>query len=125
MIIQIDKLSQVPIYIQLTNQLKRLIILGDLKDHESLPSVRSLAGDLGVNMHTVNKAYNILVEENILTKNQQGYVVNPDRSITKDRLNDLEKRIENLLLDIFIHNVPTQEIKEIFNQKMKNLKMGE
>lgn len=125
MIIQIDKLSQVPIYIQLTNQLKRLIILGDLKDHESLPSVRSLAGDLGVNMHTVNKAYNILVEENILTKNQQGYVVNPDRSITKDRLNDLEKRIENLLLDIFIHNVPNQEIKEIFNQKMKNLKMGE
>ncbi|HLQ74409.1 MAG TPA: GntR family transcriptional regulator [Alloiococcus sp.] len=125
MIIQIDKLSQVPIYIQLTNQLKRLIILGDLKDHESLPSVRSLAGDLGVNMHTVNKAYNILVEENILTKNQQGYVVNPDRSITKDRLNDLEKRIENLLLDIFIHNVPTQEIKEIFNQKMKNLKMEE
>lgn len=125
MIIQIDKLSQVPIYIQLTNQLKRLIILGDLKDHESLPSVRSLAGDLGVNMHTVNKAYNILVEENILTKSQQGYVVNPDRSITKDRLNDLEKRIENLLLDIFIHNVPTQEIKEIFNQKMKNLKMEE
>jgi len=125
MIIQIDKLSQVPIYIQLTNQLKRLIILGDLKDHESLPSVRSLAGDLGVNMHTVNKAYNILVEENILTKNQQDYVVNPDRSITKDRLNDLEKRIENLLLDIFIHNVPTQEIKEIFNQKMKNLKMEE
>lgn len=125
MIIQIDKLSQVPIYIQLTNQLKRLIILGDLKDHESLPSVRSLAGDLGVNMHTVNKAYNILVEENILTKNQQGYVVNPDRSITKDRLNDLEKRIENLLLDIFIHNVPNQEIKEIFNQKMKNLKMEE
>lgn len=125
MIIQIDKLSQVPIYIQLTNQLKRLIILGDIKDHESLPSVRSLAGDLGVNMHTVNKAYNILVEENILTKNQQGYVVNPDRSITKDRLNDLEKRIENLLLDIFIHNVPNQEIKEIFNQKMKNLKMEE
>lgn len=125
MIIQIDKLSQVPIYIQLTNQLKRLIILGDLKDHESLPSVRSLAGDLGVNMHTVNKAYNILVEENILTKNQQGYVVNPDRSITKDRLNYLEKRIENLLLDIFIHNVPNQEIKEIFNQKMKNLKMEE
>lgn len=125
MIIQIDKLSQVPIYIQLTNQLKRLIILGDLKDHESLPSVRSLAGDLGVNMHTVNKAYNILVEENILTKNRQGYVVNPDRSITKDRLNDLEKRIENLLLDIFIHNVPNQEIKEIFNQKMKNLKMEE
>lgn len=125
MIIQIDKLSQVPIYIQLTNQLKRLIILGDLKDHESLPSVRSLAGDLGVNMHTVNKAYNILVEENILTKSQQGYVVNPDRSITKDRLNDLEKRIENLLLDIFIHNVPDQEIKEIFNQKVKNLKKEE
>ncbi len=125
MIIQIDKLSQVPIYIQLTNQLKHLIILGDLKDHESLPSVRSLAGDLGVNMHTVNKAYNILVEENILTKSQQGYVVNPDRSITKDRLNDLEKRIENLLLDIFIHNVPDQEIKEIFNQKVKNLKKEE
>ncbi|WP_432358224.1 GntR family transcriptional regulator [Sporosarcina sp. UB5] len=66
MFIQIEPSSEIPIYTQLANQLVELIATGALKPSEALPSVRSLAADLGVNMHTVNKAYHELERKNII-----------------------------------------------------------
>ena len=66
MFIEIDTASSEPIYTQLMKELKKGIVKGEIKKDDLLPSVRSLAGDLGVNMHTVNKAYNLLVDEEIL-----------------------------------------------------------
>lgn len=40
-----------------------------------MPTVSSLAGDLDVNMYTVNKVYNLLVDEEILMKSQKGYMI--------------------------------------------------
>ncbi|MFS0574910.1 GntR family transcriptional regulator [Sporosarcina sp. 179-K 3D1 HS] len=67
MLIQIDPASEVPIYMQLTNQLIELAARGKLRDGDTLPSVRSLAADLGMNMHTVNKAYHALEKKGIIT----------------------------------------------------------
>ncbi|WP_425458099.1 GntR family transcriptional regulator [Bacillus rubiinfantis] len=51
----------------------------ELKPGEALPSVRSLAADLGINLHTVNKAYQQLKQEGfILIHRQKGVVINPD-----------------------------------------------
>ncbi len=58
MIIEIDVESEVPIYTQLVKQIKRGVMLGKLKPGDNLPSVRHLAGDIGINLHTLNKAYN-------------------------------------------------------------------
>ena len=66
MIITIDFNSPDPIYVQLRNQIVRLIAQQRLKDGDSLPSVRAMAMELGVNMHTVNKAYAILKQEGYL-----------------------------------------------------------
>ncbi|MDW0118431.1 GntR family transcriptional regulator [Sporosarcina thermotolerans] len=66
MFIQIEPTSEIPIYTQLANQLIELIATGTLQPSEALPSVRSLAADLGVNMHTVNKAYHELERKNII-----------------------------------------------------------
>lgn len=63
MFLQIEPHSDVPIYTQLTQQIIEGIASGQLKSGESLPSVRALAADLGVNMHTVNKSYHELGEE--------------------------------------------------------------
>ena len=65
MLIEIDFNSPEAIYIQLRNQIVMEIAQERLRDGDSLPSVRSLAKELGVNMHTVNKAYAILREEGI------------------------------------------------------------
>ena len=60
MILEIDFNSDEAIYVQLRNQIIMGIACAEFADGESLPSVRQLAQVLGVNMHTVNKAYAIL-----------------------------------------------------------------
>ena len=47
-----------PIYEQIKNGLKRLIVTGALKEGDKLPSVRSLATELAINPNTIQKAYN-------------------------------------------------------------------
>ncbi|OAB26054.1 GntR family transcriptional regulator [Paenibacillus macquariensis subsp. defensor] len=79
MIIQLDMQSDVPIYTQLMNQIIEGIARGDLKLGEALPSVRGLASDIGVNLHTVNKAYNLLKQEGFIQiHRQKGVVIQPD-----------------------------------------------
>lgn len=67
MIVEIDFNSSEAIYMQLKNQIVVAIAQDRLKQGQSLPSVRQMADDLGVNMHTVNKAYSILKQEGYLT----------------------------------------------------------
>ena len=67
MVITVDKLSETPLYLQLRAQVIAGIAAGELRPGDPLPSVRSLAEDLGINLHTVNKAYATLRDE--------GYVI--------------------------------------------------
>ena len=77
MLLSLDLESDTPLYTQLRNEIIRGIVDKKLKEGDSLPSVRQLAGDLSVNMHTINKAYNILKQEGFLTVHRrQGVVVN-------------------------------------------------
>lgn len=63
MVITIDERSPEPLYKQIHNQIIAGIATGELEPGTSLPSVRSLASDLGINLHTVNKAYAVLRDE--------------------------------------------------------------
>lgn len=67
MIIRIDINADEPIYQQIRNQIVKAVASGELQAGDTLPSVRSLAVDLGVNMHTVNKAYAVLRDEGYVT----------------------------------------------------------
>ena len=63
MMIEIDFSSDEAIYIQLTNQIIMGIATSRLQEGDTLPSVRQLADTVGINMHTVNKAYSLLRQE--------------------------------------------------------------
>ena len=63
MIIEIDFNSDEAIYMQLCNQIILGIATSQFREGEQLPSVRQLADTIGINMHTVNKAYSILQQE--------------------------------------------------------------
>lgn len=79
MLIQLDFESEIPIYEQLKNEIIIGIAKKQLLPSERLPSVRSLASDIGINLHTVNKAYQQLKQEGyLLIHRQRGVVVNPD-----------------------------------------------
>ena len=60
MLIEIDFNSEEALYIQLRNRIILGIATNELKEGDALPSVRQLAENIGINMHTVNKAYTVL-----------------------------------------------------------------
>lgn len=66
MIIEIDFNSEEAIYVQLCNQIILGIATSQFNEGEQLPSVRQLADTIGINMHTVNKAYSILQQEGFI-----------------------------------------------------------
>ena len=66
MIFSLDMKSSTPIYVQLRNQIVTGIGRGELKAGESLPTVRQMASDIGVNTMTVNKTYQLLKSEGFI-----------------------------------------------------------
>ena len=60
MYLKLDMESKTPLYQQIVNQISEGIIIGELQQEDRLPSVRRLATDIGINMHTVSKSYKIL-----------------------------------------------------------------
>ena len=81
-VITIDQSSRDPIYLQLRAQIIEAIATGELRAGDGLPSVRRLASDLGINLHTVNKAYAVLRDEGyLLMRGRSGaYVADPAAS---------------------------------------------
>ncbi|WP_019241268.1 MULTISPECIES: GntR family transcriptional regulator [Bacillus] len=79
MFIQVNFESDTPIYTQLVHAIMEGVATGSLKAGDELPSVRSLASDLGVNMLTVNKAYQQLKQEQFIQiHRKKGAIINPD-----------------------------------------------
>ena len=112
MIIEIDIQSDIPIYTQLVYEIKRGIYLGVLHQGDSLPSVRSLAGDIGINLHTVNKAYKTLVSEGVVEQVKKGYVISAKvpSEISPNYQKKLEKQIERLVIDTAIFGMDLSEL---------------
>lgn len=92
MIVRIDFNSNEAIYIQLRNQIIIGIANSEIKEGDSLPSVRELADDIGINMHTVNKAYSILKQEGYLKLDRRhGAIIAIDVDKYKAQLEMLEE----------------------------------
>ena len=67
MVIEIDFQSDEALYTQLMNQIIMGIATSRLQEGDPLPSVRQLADTIGINMHTVNKAYSLLRQEGFVS----------------------------------------------------------
>ena len=95
MFIEIDFNSDEAIYIQLCNQIIMGIATEQLKVGDPLPSVRQLADTIGINMHTVNKAYSVLRQEGFLTiDRRRGAMI----SIDGDKMRALEEMKRELVV---------------------------
>ena len=97
--IYIDNKSGVPIYDQIYKQIKGLIINGELKEDDMLPSIRNLAKDLGISVITTKRAYDELEKEGfIYTVAANGSFVAP-KNVELIR-EDMLKRIEGYMQEI-------------------------
>lgn len=82
--IKLDLQSRLPIYEQLKEKIIGLVMIGELKPDDQLPSVRSFARDLGVNPNTVQKAYQELEREDITySVAGRGSYINPNIDLSK------------------------------------------
>ena len=88
MLIEVDFNSDEAIYIQLCNQIIMGIATSVIQEGDSLPSVRQLADTIGVNMHTVNKAYSVLKREGYISLDKRrGAVI----ALDVDKLEQMEQ----------------------------------
>lgn len=115
MFIHIRPDSDSPIYVQLIYQIKMGIIKKQLLPGEVLPSVRSLAGDIGINMHTVNKAYKQLEMEGILINKKNGFEV---KKTNKIKMEDSKRelfylKLSELMIDAAIFQLTDQELNKM------------
>ena len=115
MYITIDFNSDEAIYVQLCNQIIMQIATNEIKEGDNLPSVRELADTIGINMHTVNKAYSILRQEGYLTLDRRiGAVINLNPDKLK-AMNELTKTMKVLMAQAVCKDVTRDEVHEIID----------
>ncbi|MFC1493030.1 GntR family transcriptional regulator [candidate division KSB1 bacterium] len=91
LILQIQPSSGTPIYKQIIDQVKRLVISGFLKPGDELPSVRQAAGELEVNPMTISKAYSMLEAAGVLERMRgKGMIIASDQDSSKSVRERLE-----------------------------------
>lgn len=121
MYIEIDFNSDEAIYVQLRNQIIIAIATSQIKEGDSLPSVRSLADDIGINMHTVNKAYSTLRQDGFLrVDRRRGAVV----AVDMDKLHTtvaMEAELRPLIAHAICKGLSKEEIVGIAEKLYEEL----
>ena len=116
MIIEVDFNSDEAIYIQLCNQIIMGIATSVIREGYSLPSVRQLADTIGVNMHTVNKAYSVLKREGYISLDKRrGAVIALD--IDKmEQLEEMRRELRIVLARGCCKNISRQEVHDLVDE---------
>lgn len=122
MILNLDFTSDVPIYSQIKEQIIKSIARGDLKVNESLPSVRNMAEEIGVNLHTVNKSYNLLKDEGYINiDRRKGAVVNSLPLTKKDENTEkIKSMLELLTAESYLLGISREEFINYSNEFFDN-----
>ncbi len=102
MVITVDQAADEPLYLQIRDQVVAGIATGEIVAGQGLPSVRSLASDLGINLHTVNKAYAVLRDEGyVLMRGRKGAVVaDPDLGMAASAATAAQAALEKTLYEL-------------------------
>lgn len=116
MIIEIDFNSDEAIYLQLRNQIIVGIATAQFREGDSLPSVRQLADTVGINMHTVNKAYAVLKQEGFVkVDRRKGAIVAVDVNGLKERI-ELKKELQVMIARGSCKNVSREEFHRLIDE---------
>ena len=117
MVIRIDEFSDVPIYLQIRNQIVMGISDGKLTAGEQLPTVRALAMEMGVNTMTVSKAYQLLKTEGyILTDRKNGARVRYEIE-QRGRISDADKNeLKRIVSEARLSGVTKKDIHSMVDE---------
>lgn len=122
MFISVDPNSVEPLYLQIYGAIVSAIALGEIGAGNVLPSSRRLALDLGINYHTVNKAYNLLEMEGFVSTQKKRVVViattqeNRDEFIKKWRSLEME-----MVKEALAKGIGKDELSAMFKKLLESV----
>ena len=123
MFLEIDFASDQPIYEQIRRGIIKSLSQNDLKYGEALPSVRQLASDIGVNLHTVNKAYKMLEEDGIIVMDRRfgSKIVDKTKDISESQKKKVKEELDFIIALAKVKNIEKSDL----NRLIENIWEGE
>ncbi len=111
--IQLNYRDAKPIYEQVKEGIRKLVVSGALKPEEKLPSVREMASKFAINPNTIARAYRELEEEGyVYTRNGKGTYVSEHLEISDGRKEELLKVFDETARELLYLSVSKEELKE-------------
>lgn len=115
MYISIDFNSDEAIYVQICNQIIMQIASREINEGDNLPSVREMADTIGINMHTVNKAYSVLRQQGYLTLDRRrGAII----SLSPDKYKamvELKSTLQVLMAQAVCKDISREEVHDLID----------
>lgn len=123
MLLRLDMAGDVPIYLQLRNQIVLGIGSGKLQAGQSLPTVRQLADDVGINVMTVSKAYTLLKSEGFIEIDRRhGAKVSPSLKADEDFFGRLRSDLALLIAESRARGLQPTTFVALCEELFDNLK---
>ena len=116
MYLEIDFSSDEAFYVQLCNQIIIGIATSRLREGDTLPSVRQLADEVGINMHTVNKAYSLLKQEGYIRLDRRSGAVNAVDMDKLKAMEEMKRELSVILAKGSCKNVTREEAHELIDE---------
>ncbi len=122
--ISLDFADRRPLYEQIKEKLKELIISGAISEHDKIPSVRELASALAINPNTIQRAYKELEEEGfVYTQRAKGCFVSPIKSTqTEAFISALYKNFADATAELIYRGETPEKLKEEITKIYENVK---
>lgn len=121
-----DLIEKLPIYIRIVEGVKNAIIVGDIKEEEQIPSTTTISQSYSINILTINKANNILVDEGIIYKKRGvGLFVKKgakEKLIKQRKKVFKEQYIKAALLEAKKLNIGVEELQKIVGEAFNEIK---
>jgi GntR family transcriptional regulator len=124
MFLTIDTSDRRPIYQQVADGIRSLIARGELPEGASLPPVRQLAADLGVNLNTIAVAYRELQGEGLLTVKHGSGAVVASRTTNEHSSEELRRPLRSALTQLVLAGLPKGKILGIVSDELRALTKG-
>ncbi len=115
--IQLNYRDSRPLYEQIKDSFRKMIISGAMTENEKLPSVRVLATQLSINPNTIQRAFNELENEGyVYSVPGKGSFVSPELNNAVDRaqIDDIERKVRELIKELRFLKVSEEEIQKLF-----------
>lgn len=121
---KIDTNSQLQIYKQVVNQIIELIAKGQIQYNDSLPSVRNMAKDIGINIHTVSKSYHELEKKGIIKMENRvkaKVIASSNQVIEESKLHNFELSIKNVMMEAYVMGFNKKKISQTITKILDEL----